>query len=224
MQPTVIISGAFALNPFPSYIRNSSDINSTASLHPPLVLTRGAPFLRCSPFDLLARAYIVSALLLSSSLSCSFPAKKSTSYLRIKHYTSWAFPFLCAKSSDAVDIAKYDSANPIHGNHKSAGKWEKQAWQKVVDDVVAGKALVFPEGGGGKTPGVTGVIGGRSSGDREALSPEAVEAVGERLRVVHDLSFSAGGTEVDGQQSVNPSACFKDIPEREMATVMRSFW
>lgn len=51
--------------------------------------------------------------------------------------------------------------------------------------------------------------------------PEGVELVREKLRVAHDLSFPAGWMELDGEQPVNTSTYFEDIPEYEKATVMK---
>lgn len=94
-----------------------------------------------------------------------------------------------------------------YGNHASAKKWRGTVWKKLVEDVVAEKVLVFRKEDADKIPGLR-------------VSPLGVVEERKKQRVIHDLSFQVDSKAV-GEEPVNRSTYFSEVPECEMASVMR---
>ena len=95
-----------------------------------------------------------------------------------------------------------------YGNHPSAQKWHGAIWQKVVEDVEAGRAVLFKRKVAEKIPGLR-------------VSPVGVVEEKEKLRVIHDLTIPVAEATGGEGRPVNATTFFEEIPACGMATVMK---
>ena len=92
-----------------------------------------------------------------------------------------------------------------YGNHRSADMEGGVVWEKLVQDVASGKALVLPRSSARSIPGLR-------------VSPVGVVTEkGDKKRQIHDLTIEVG----DGK-AVNATTAFEEVPECTMATVLGS--
>lgn len=87
-------------------------------------------------------------------------------------------------------------------NHSSVGPHEDRLLTKIHEDVVYGRAWVFPRASAGQIPGMR-------------LSPLGV-VITSKLRVIHDLSFLHGIS----KHSVNAGTDFESAPQCNLGHVL----
>eukprot|EP00752_Nemacystus_decipiens_P018513 g16598.t1 len=90
-----------------------------------------------------------------------------------------------------------------YGNHSSVDEFKAEVWEKVVADVAAGKALVFPKRMARDIPGL------------RASPMGVVKEKGGKIRHIHDLTI-----EVGKGGSVNSTTKFEEVPGLELGQIM----
>ena len=89
-----------------------------------------------------------------------------------------------------------------YGNHASVSGFSRDLLDKICDDVLMGRAFVFPRSSAPRIEGLR-------------ISPVTVVASASKVRVCHDLSADVSGTSVNAD--TDPSA----VPECKIGHVLR---
>lgn len=91
----------------------------------------------------------------------------------------------------------------MYGNHRSSDRFPREIREKIVEDVLVGRAFVFPRSMADQIPGIR-------------ISPLTVAVSPSKVRICHDLTNAASG------RSVNDDTDMSGIPECKIGHVLRS--